>query len=83
MNGRYTVDDLLRLRASPLVTKPSNLGTIQETISTGDVKSVRPTTRGKTDDTAQSETFQKRPLLDGQSRKSTTGMYASERDTFY
>ena len=78
MKGRYTVDDLLKLRASSLVTKPSNLGAIQETISTGDAKSVRPTTRAKPDDTAQSETFQKRPLLDGQSRKSITGMDADE-----
>ena len=73
MAGRYTVEDLLKLRASPLINKPANLPAIEEILSTTEATTKRSTTRPKPDEpTAQPEGFPKRPLLDSH-RKSTTG----------
>jgi hypothetical protein len=76
MSGKYSVDDLLKLRASPLICKPANLPAIEDILSTPDTSTKKPATRGKVDDpAAPNEGFQKRPLLDSQ-RKSTTGTLA-------
>lgn len=73
MDGVYTLDDLLKLRTSPLVIPPANLSDILEILSAGDAKAIRPATKSKAEDTVlQSESFQKRPTLDSQ-KKSTTG----------
>ncbi|KPI39165.1 uncharacterized protein AB675_4736 [Cyphellophora attinorum] len=75
MTGRYSVDDLLRLRASPLIEKPANIAEIQATINTPAAQETtkrfpaRPT---KLDDVlSPTEAFQKRPF-DATSRKSAT-----------
>jgi hypothetical protein len=74
MAGKYTLEELLQLRASPLVCKPANLPAIEEFLSTADTAAKRPTARAKPDEsTTQPEGFPKRPLLDSQHRKSTTG----------
>jgi hypothetical protein len=75
MSGVYSVEDLLKLRASPLICKPPNLPAIEEFLSASEPVSKRATTRSKLDDgPSQSEGFPKRPLLDASQRKSTTGM---------
>ena len=77
MAGKYSRDDLLKLRASPLIDKPANLLAIADILSTTETNAKRPATRGKSDETTtQQESFQKRPLLDSQ-RKSTTGIYST------
>ncbi|KIW21518.1 hypothetical protein PV08_02098 [Exophiala spinifera] len=70
MSGIYSVEDLLKLRASPLICRPPNLPPIEEWMghSTQDTTTRKAPTRGKQDDSAiQNEPFQKRPaLLDNQ-----------------
>ncbi|KEF53388.1 uncharacterized protein A1O9_10363 [Exophiala aquamarina CBS 119918] len=64
MSGKYSVEDLLKLRASPLICKPPNLPPMEEWMG--------PATRSKLDDQAlSSEAFQKRPTLEGQRRIAT------------
>ena len=78
MLGRYSEEDLLKLRASPLIVKPANLAEIHAIILAQNVQeptSKRLPGRGvKLDDAlSPTEAFQKRPFLDGTQRKSTTG----------
>ena len=73
MSRRYRVDDLLKLRESPLVAKPTSLPPNEEWIGQQDVTTRRPSNvKAKPDDTTlYGEGFQKRPnLID---RKSSTG----------
>jgi len=74
MSGIYSVEDLLKLRASPLICRPPNLPPIEEWMGTQETTNRRQTTtRGKPDEPpVQNEPFQKRPmLLDSQRRTST------------
>lgn len=75
MSGKYSVEDLLKLRASPLISKPANLPAIEDILAPPDTATKRPTARSsKPDDaTTQPEGFPKRPILDSQQRRSTTG----------
>ncbi|KIV87801.1 hypothetical protein PV11_03323 [Exophiala sideris] len=74
MSGIYSVDDLLKLRASPLICRPANLPPIEEWMGAQDTTARRPaTTRGKPDEpVVQTETFQKRPALLESQRRTTT-----------
>ncbi|KAK7905291.1 hypothetical protein LTR67_000011 [Exophiala xenobiotica] len=73
MSGIYSVEDLLKLRASPLICRPPNLPPIEEWMGTQETTNRRQPTRGKPDEPpVQNEPFQKRPtLLDNQRRTST------------
>ncbi|RVX66879.1 hypothetical protein B0A52_09003 [Exophiala mesophila] len=72
MSGRYAVEDLLNLRASPLVRRPSRLPPNEEWMGPQDATAKRPTTRGKADESSNTtEAFQKRPLIDSQRRTTT------------
>jgi hypothetical protein len=76
MPGQYSVEDLLKLRASPLICKPPNLPAIEEFLATQEPppNARRPNTRGKPDDgLSQMGTFSSRPGLDSLQRKSTNG----------
>ncbi|EHY53250.1 hypothetical protein ABEF92_001146 [Exophiala dermatitidis] len=74
MSGVYSVEDLLKLRASPLICRPPNLPPIEEWMGTQETTARRPTLRGKQDEPppAQPETFQKRPALVDSQRRTTT-----------
>ena len=74
MHGRYEVEDLLKLRASPLCVKPATLPPKEEWMGPADSRPRAPAARGKAEDSfSQSEGFQKRPTLLDSSRRSTTG----------
>lgn len=76
MPGVYSVEDLLKLRASPLICKPPNLPAIEEFLASSEPASKRPAARSKLEDApSQPEGFPKRPLLDASQRKSTTGAF--------
>ncbi|KIW64559.1 hypothetical protein PV04_09484 [Phialophora macrospora] len=73
MSGIYSVEDLLKLRASPLICKPSNLPAIEEWMGPPEPSGRRPIPRtGKDEPLMQSETFQKRPTLLDSQRRTTT-----------
>ncbi|KAK5939047.1 hypothetical protein PMZ80_008350 [Knufia obscura] len=73
MRGRYEVEDLLKLRASPLVAKPPGLPPKEEWMGPSDPRPRTATTKNKIDDAFnQIEGFQKRPTLLDSSRRSTT-----------
>ncbi|KIW33251.1 uncharacterized protein PV07_00118 [Cladophialophora immunda] len=73
MSGKYSVEDLLKLRASPLICKPPNLPPIEEWMGAQELSGRRPIARGvKEDQPAQSDPFQKRPtIIDTQRRTAT------------
>ncbi|RMZ85563.1 hypothetical protein DV737_g593, partial [Chaetothyriales sp. CBS 132003] len=71
MSGKYSRDDLYKLRASPLIGKPTNLAAIVEICAAADVKTQRPPARRGADDAnGATEAFVGRPL--DSHRKSTT-----------
>ncbi|KIX08629.1 uncharacterized protein Z518_03285 [Rhinocladiella mackenziei CBS 650.93] len=73
MSGIYSVEDLLKLRASPLICRPPNLPPIEEWMGTQDTSNRRPAIRGKPDEpSVPNETFQKRPTLLDNQRRTTT-----------
>ncbi|KAJ9634994.1 hypothetical protein H2204_005949 [Knufia peltigerae] len=73
MSGIYSVEDLLKLRASPLICRPPNLPPIEEWMGTQDTTTRKAPNRGKQDESAiQNEPFQKRSALLEHQRRSTT-----------
>ncbi|RMD45064.1 hypothetical protein DV735_g105, partial [Chaetothyriales sp. CBS 134920] len=71
MSGKYSRDDLYKLRASPLICKPAKLADIEETLAAADVRAQRaPTRRGVDDASAAADSLVSR-LPDSQ-KKSTT-----------
>ncbi|KIW87908.1 uncharacterized protein Z519_11493 [Cladophialophora bantiana CBS 173.52] len=73
MSGKYSVEDLLKLRASPLICKPPNLPPIEEWMGAQELSGRRPITRGvKDEQPVQSEPFQKRPTLIDAHRRTAT-----------
>ncbi|ETI21594.1 hypothetical protein G647_07941 [Cladophialophora carrionii CBS 160.54] len=73
MSGIYSVEDLLKLRASPLICKPPNLPAIEEWMGPSEPSGRRPVPRTSKDEPLmQTETFQKRPTLLDSQRRTTT-----------
>ncbi|OAP62641.1 hypothetical protein AYL99_01868 [Fonsecaea erecta] len=73
MSGKYSVEDLLKLRASPLICKPPNLPPIEEWMGAQELSGRRPIPRGiKDEQPIQNEPFQKRPTIIDAQRRSTT-----------
>ncbi|KAK5084197.1 hypothetical protein LTR70_005365 [Exophiala xenobiotica] len=73
MRGRYEVEDLLKLRASPLVARPTSLPPKEEWMGPADPRPRTATTKSRGDDAFnQVEGFQKRPSLLDAGRRSTT-----------
>ncbi|KAJ9602747.1 hypothetical protein H2200_012527 [Cladophialophora chaetospira] len=73
MSGQYSVEDLLKLRASPLICKPPNLPAIEEWMGTQEPTGRRALPRASKDEAPiQNETFQKRPTLLDSHRRTTT-----------
>ncbi|EXJ78809.1 hypothetical protein A1O1_09211 [Capronia coronata CBS 617.96] len=74
MPGVYSVEDLLKLRASPLICRPANLPPIEEWMGVQETTNKRPAARTKQDElsSVQSETFQKRPTVLDSQRRTTT-----------
>ncbi|KIW86454.1 hypothetical protein Z517_01851 [Fonsecaea pedrosoi CBS 271.37] len=73
MSGKYSVEDLLKLRASPLICRPANLPPIEEWMGAQELSGRRPIARGvKEEQPVASEPFQKRPTIIDAQRRTTT-----------
>ncbi|RMZ77718.1 hypothetical protein DV738_g4215, partial [Chaetothyriales sp. CBS 135597] len=73
MSGKYSRDDLYKLRASPLICKPAKLADIEETLAAADVKAQRaPARRGADDASGAADGLLGRSP--DSHRKSTTGI---------
>ncbi|RMZ87709.1 hypothetical protein DV736_g5064, partial [Chaetothyriales sp. CBS 134916] len=71
MSGKYSRDDLYKLRASPLICKPAKIAAIEEILAAADIKTQRPPARRGADDAnGATEGFVGRPL--DSHRKSAT-----------